>query len=161
MIYLGSDHGGFDLKEKIKKWLSQWGYTWADLGNSIYDQDDDYPQFAIEVAQKVASDERSGLRYPLEWKQRAKGILLCRSAAGMMIAANKVKDARATTAFDTRSAKHSRLHNDANILALSGDWLEEHQAKNILKTWLETEFSGEERHLRRLRQIEEYEKQNK
>jgi len=131
MIYLGSDHGGFDLKEKIKKWLTQWGYTFEDLGNNIYDQEDDYPEFAFTVARKVSGDEEKGLRYPLEWKQRSKGILLCRSAAGMLIAANKIKGARATTAFDTRSARHSRLHNDANILALSGDWLEDYQAKKI------------------------------
>ncbi len=160
MIYLGSDHGGFDLKEKIKKWLTQWGYTFEDLGNNIYDQEDDYPEFAFMVARKVGSDEERGLRYPLEWKQRPKGILFCRSAAGMLIAANKIKGARATTAFDIRSAKHSRSHNDANILALSGDWLEDYQAKKILKVWLETEFTGEERHVRRLKRIEEYESKN-
>lgn len=157
MIYLGSDHGGFDLKEKIKKWLTFWGYAWEDLGNTLYEKEDDYPQFAISVAQKVAQKEKEGKTHPLPWKERPKGIICCRSAAGMVMAANKVRGARAATAFDLRSAKHCREHNDVNVLALSGDWLEEYQAKKILKTWLETEFTGEERHTRRLKQIEEFE----
>lgn len=163
MIYLGSDHGGFDLKEKIKKWLTVWEYAWEDLGNSVYEKEDDYPVFAQKVAQKVAEEEnlpagrQGGNQYPKPWKDRPKGIITCRSAAGMVIAANKVKGARCATAFDSRSAKHCRQHNDVNILALSGDWLDEYQAKKILKIWLETEFSGEERHVRRLKEIEEYE----
>lgn len=157
MIYLGSDHGGFDLKEKIKKWLTAWGFVWEDLGNTLYEKEDDYPQFAIDVAQKVAEKEREGKIHPLPWKERPKGIICCRSAAGMVIAANKVHGARAASAFDERSARHCREHNDVNILALSGDWLEEYQAKKILQIWLSAEFSGEERHVRRLKQIEEFE----
>ena len=157
MIYLGADHGGFDLKEKIKRWLDFWGFDFEDLGNSIYDKDDDYPHFAIKVAKKVATEELNK-SHPVPWKDRPKGILTCRSAAGMVIAANKISGARAVTATDSRAAKKTRLHNDANILALSGDWLEDYQAKKILKTWLETEFSGEERHVRRIKQIGEMEK---
>lgn len=157
MIYVGSDHGGFDLKEKIKKWLTRWGYAWEDLGNVLYDKEDDYPTFAIEVAQKVVEEEKKGNGYPKPWRDRPKGIITCRSAAGMVVAANKVKGARCATAFDGRSARHCRLHNDVNILALSGDWLEEDQAKKILKIWLETEFSGEERHIRRLKEIADFE----
>jgi len=158
MIYLGADHGGFDLKEKIKKWLTRWGYPWEDLGNTFYEKEDDYPKFAFAVAQKVVEEEKKGNQYPKPWADRPKGIITCRSAAGMVIAANKVKGARAATAFDVRSAKHCRLHNDVNILALSGDWLDEYHTKKILKVWLTTEFSGEERHIRRLEQIAEYEK---
>ncbi|MBI3380342.1 RpiB/LacA/LacB family sugar-phosphate isomerase [Candidatus Gottesmanbacteria bacterium] len=157
MIYLGSDHGGFDLKEKIKIWLTKWGYPYEDLGNVLYEKEDDYPSFAIEVAQKVATEERNGNGYPKPWQNRPKGIITCRSAAGMVIAANKVKGARCATAFDSSSAKHCRAHNDVNVIALSGDWLEEYQAKKILNIWLETEFSGEERHIRRLKEIEEFE----
>ncbi len=156
MIYLGADHGGFDLKEKIKKWLTKWGFAWEDLGNTLYEIEDDYPFFAGNVARKVAEEEK-GNKYPKQWRDRSKGIITCRSAAGMVITANKVKGARCATAFDSRSAKHCRLHNDANILALSGDWLDEYQAKKILKIWLDTEFSGEERHIRRLKEIEEFE----
>lgn len=157
MIYLGSDHGGFDLKEKIKKWLTKWEYTWEDLGNDVYEKEDDYPEFAQKAARKVVEEEKSGNQYPKPWKDRPKGIITCRSAAGMVIAANKINGARCATAFDSRSAQHCRLHNDVNILALSGDWLDEFQAKKILKIWLETEFSGEERHVRRLKLIEVYE----
>lgn len=158
MIYLGSDHGGFDLKEKIKKWLTRWGYAWEDLGNALYEKEDDYPTFAVAVAQKVVEEEKNGNKYPKQWCDRPKGILICRSAAGMVISANKVAGARCATAFDFRSAKHCRFHNDVNILALSGDWFDEYQAKKILKIWLETEFSGEERHVRRIKQIGESEK---
>lgn len=158
MIYLGADHGGFDLKEKIKKWLTKWGYEYKDLGNVLYEKEDDYPSFAIAVAQRVVEEEKKGNVYPKPWQDRSKGVITCRSAAGMVIAANKVKGARATTAFDSRSAKHSREHNDANVLALSGDWLDEYTAKKILKIWLATEFSGETRHIRRLGEIEAYEK---
>ena len=157
MIYLGADHGGFDLKEKIKRWLNFWGYNYEDLGNTIYDKDDDFPQFAYTVAKKVTEEEKHK-SHPAPWKDRPKGVLTCRSAAGMVIGANKIIGARAVTAHDSRSAKKSRLHNDANILALSGDWLEDYQAKKILKTWLDTEFSGEERHMRRIKAIEEMEK---
>ena len=158
MIYIGSDHGGFDLKEKIKKWLAKWGYSFEDLGNMFYDKDDDYPDFAYRVAKKVVADEKNGNKFPASWKDRPKGILCCRSAAGMVIAANKVIGVRAVTVFSERSAQHSRMHNDANILAMSGSWLEEYQAQKILKIWLETEFSGEERHIRRINKIDEFEK---
>lgn len=158
MIYIGSDHGGFDLKEKIKGWLKTWGYEFEDLGNTLYEAEDDYPQFAFKLAGRVAEEEAGGKRYPLPWKERPKGILTCRSAAGMVIAANKIPGARAVTAFNIKSAKHSRMHNDANVLALSGDWLEEYQAQKIIRAWITTEFSGEERHMRRIKEIEEREK---
>lgn len=157
MIYLGADHGGFDLKEKLKKWLTQWGYAWEDLGNTIHDSEDDYPRFAYLVAKRVNEEETAGKSFPVAWKDRPKGILLCRSATGMVIASNKVKGARATTAFTPDYAKKTRLHNDTNILAMGADWLEDYQVKKILKAWLETEFTGEERHARRISQIKEIE----
>ena len=87
MIYLGADHGGFKLKEKIKQWLSEWKLPYEDLGAHKLDPEDDYPQFAFTVAEKVAqADDMTQA-----WEKRAKGILVCRSAAGMVIAANKVK----------------------------------------------------------------------
>lgn len=145
MIYLGADHAGFALKEQIKIWLSEWKMEFIDCGNTIFDANDDYPDFAFAVAQNVAQSPEN------------KGILACQSAAGMVIAANKVKGIRATTAFDERSAQHSRSHNDANVLALSGEWLKEDEAKEILRVWLETPFSDEERHKRRLSKIAKFE----
>ncbi|MCJ7739964.1 RpiB/LacA/LacB family sugar-phosphate isomerase [Candidatus Microgenomates bacterium] len=156
MIYLGCDHGGFDLKEKIKKWLVRWGYSFEDLGNTIYDKDDDYPKYAFAVARRVAEEEFSGRKYPMPWKDRPKGILCCRSAAGMVMAANRIKGIRAFATSDAKKAMRSRDHNDANIIALSGDWLEDYQAKKLIKAWLSTEFSGEERHIRRLKMLDEY-----
>lgn len=143
-IYLGADHGGYKLKEKIKSWLSEWGYTFEDLGNTVFDPNDDYPDSAFKVAEAVSKNPDS------------RGVLACRSAAGMVIAANKVSGIRAAAAFDVKSAQHSREHNDANILALSGDWLSEGKAKEILKVWLETPFSREERHARRIEKIKDY-----
>lgn len=142
MIYLGADHGGFELKEKIKLWLTEWGMAYEDCGNEKYDASDDYPAFAFAVAKKVAKDS-----------ERNKGVLACRSAAGMVIAANKVKGIRAVSVFDEESAKHSRTNNDANVVALSGDWLKDDKAKNVLNVWLQTDFSHEERHMKRIEDI--------
>jgi ribose 5-phosphate isomerase B len=157
MIYLGSDHGGFDLKQTIMKWLSEHGFEYTDLGNTVHDSEDDYPEYAFLVAKKVAEEEKAGKKYPTSWKERAKGILLCRSAGGVVIAGNKVLGARVVPCYDAKQAEHARAHNDANVIALSGDWLEEHEIEPILKAFLETEFSGEDRHTRRLNQIREFE----
>ena len=145
MVYLGADHGGFELKEKIKSWLSHWGYIFEDCGNTVYDKEDDYPDFAFRVAKKVAFSTDS------------KGVLVCRSAAGMVIAANKARGVRAVSVFNAEMAKHSREHNDANIIGLSADFSTEIELKNILKVWLETPFSNEGRHKRRIEKIRVYE----
>jgi ribose 5-phosphate isomerase B len=151
-IVLGADHGGFDLKESLKKFLSDEGYEVDDKGNKILDNDDDYTDFAEQVA-KTVGKEGAELG-----QKKIRGVLACRSAAGMVIAANKIKGIRAVAVFDETSAQHSREHNDANVIALSGDWMKEDVAKKILKTWLETEYSNEERHTRRLKKIQEMEK---
>lgn len=158
MIYLGSDHGGFDLKEKIKKWLTQDKFEWEDLGNKVYDPLDDYPHYAFSVARKVANQQNLNLGGNLSWKERSKGILVCRSAAGMVIAANKIKGIRAVAVSGRQAAIQCRLHNDANVIALSGDWLKDEEAREILAVWLNTEFSREEKHARRIKQIEDSER---
>lgn len=146
-IVLGADHGGFELKESMKKFLQEEGYEVEDAGNAEFDKDDDYVDFAEKVAGKVGGEgSETGQR-------KVMGVLMCRSAAGMVIAANKVKGVRAVAAFDVKSARHSREHNDANVLALSGDWLSEEKAKEVLREWLETPYSNAERHTRRLRKI--------
>ena len=146
-IVLGADHGGFELKESMKKFLQEEGYEVEDAGNAEFDKDDDYVDFAEKVAGKVGGEgSETGQR-------KVMGVLMCRSAAGMVIAANKVKGVRAVAAFDVKSARHSREHNDANVLALSGDWLSEEKAKEVLGEWLETPYSNAERHTRRLRKI--------
>ena len=146
MIYLGADHGGFELKEHIKQWLTEWDMEYQDLGADTLDSDDDYPDFAFAVAEAVAKNSN-----------QHRGILACRSAAGVVVAANKVQNVRAVAVHTAEGAQHSREHNDANVIGLSGDWMTLEQAKEVLHTWLMTEFSHEERHQRRLDKITNYE----
>ncbi len=143
-IYIGADHAGFKLKHELKKFLQHLGYKVIDAGAHELDPHDDYPPYAYAVAKAVAQGK--GL-----------GILACGSAEGICIAANKVKGIRATPVWTLRNARLSKEHNDANILCLSGWELLLTQAKKIVKTWLDTTFSGEERHVRRLKQIERIE----
>lgn len=144
MIYLGTDHRGFELKERIKGWLGQWDYPYEDMGAFEYDKDDDYPDFAKAVAQKVAAEPD------------AKGILICGSGVGVVIAANKVKGIRAGTAINAGQIKDSVSDEDTNILGISADYLSG-QAEEIVKTFLETKFSGQARHVRRVNKIKELE----
>jgi len=145
MIYLGADHRGFKLKETLKAFLEEEGYQFEDLGNTVYDPADDYPDFAAAVARKVAENPKEN-----------RGILLCGSGVGMDVVTNKFKGVRSALVWSTDEAlvKQSRQHNDSNVLSLPADHLTEEQAKKIVKLWLETPFSGEERHIRRLRKIE-------
>jgi ribose 5-phosphate isomerase B len=152
MIYLGSDHGGFALKNQIKKYLDSEEIPYKDLGNTTLDPDDDYPDFAFRVAEQVSESETDA-----PWNKRPKGVLLCRSSGGMVIAANKVRCIRAVSVTDIRSAKHARTDNDANIIALPADWISSKEAIRVLKVWLNTEFSKQKRHIRRIKKIEEYE----
>ena len=145
MIYLGSDHAGFHLKEEIKKYLKELGREYQDLGNKEIDPQDDYPDYALEVARKVV-------------ETKSRGILICATGIGMCITANKVKGVRAAVVWDEFTALSSREHNNANILCLAGKVLDVETAKKIVQIWLETEFSNEERHIRRLGKIEEAEK---
>lgn len=145
-IYIGADHGGFEMKEEIKKWLIEHSYEVEDCGNTVFDSDDDYPDFAFPVAEKVANSNET-----------AKGLLICRSGGGVVISANKVKGVRAVDVFDQKSVLHARSHNNANIISVGGDWVSIAEAKEIIKTFLETEFKNEERHVRRIKKISDYE----
>lgn len=138
MIYLGADHGGFALKEKIKTWLAEWGEAYQDLGNALLDPDDDETTYAQIVAQKIVAEPN------------ARGILLCKSGGGMAIMANRYKGIRAVDCMTVQAAMHAREHNDANILTLAAEWLSDEQAKQILQVWLQTPFSNKERYKRRI-----------
>lgn len=144
-IYLGSDHAGFELKEKIRHWLEKNKVFYEDLGNFLLDPKDDYPDFAEKVAKKTV-------------KNNSLGILLCGSAQGMGIAANKIKGARAVIPFSIKEARLSKEHTNANIICLSGWYTHSHRAFKILEAFLTTPFSGEQRHLRRLNKIKNLEK---
>src|SRR3989344_4427691 len=145
MIYLGTDHRGFQLKEKIKQWLSEWGYQYEDMGALEYNKEDDYPDFAKAVAEKVASD------------QNRKGILICGSGVGVVIVANKIKGVRAGTAINASQMKDSVSDEDTNVLGISADYLSE-QAQEIIKTFLETKSPGEESHTRQKKKKKELKK---
>lgn len=144
-IYLGSDHAGFEVKEKIKKHLDKRGISYDDLGPYEFKISDDYPDYAFKVAEKVAKSSE------------AQGILVCGSGAGMAIAANKVKGIRAVEAYDTYLAKMSKEHNNANILAVGARDTKFNEIKKIIDIWLKTKFSDKDRHKRRIRKISNYE----
>ncbi len=143
-IYIGSDHAGFKLKEKIKKWLRARKIPFEDLGNLKYDPDDDYPDFAALVGEKTA-------------REKTKGVLLCGSAEGVCIAANKVKGIRAVNPGTVESAKLSRKHNDANVLCLSGWFGSFPAATKMIAIFLKTNFSQASRHVRRINKIKRLE----
>lgn len=147
MIYIGADHGGYQLKEDLKNWLSQEGYEVEDLGAFEMKPEDDYPQYAASVAQAVSSDEDS------------LGILCCRSGGGMAVAANKIPGIRAIEVFNTTSAKIAKEKNKANIISLAADWTELKEAQSIVKVFLEANFSQAPRHQRRIEQIHQLEKE--
>jgi len=140
-IAIGSDHAGFFLKGNIAKLLKELGHSFQDFG-TYSEESADYPEFAIAVAEAVAKGEFE------------RGILICGTGIGMSIAANKVKGIRAALCHDIFSAKMSREHNDANVLCLGAKAIGVGLALEIVKAWLETDFSGEERHLRRLGKVE-------
>lgn len=147
MIYIGSDHRGFDLKERIKKRLIDEGFKVVDLGNDHFDPQDDYVDFAHKVAEATVSDAQN------------RGILLCGSGAGVDMVANKIAGIRSALVDDVPRAIQAREHEDANVLALPADILDEEKAVEIVKAFLETDFSDEERHIRRLKKMEEVEEE--
>ena len=149
MIYLGADHRGFELKERLKKRLNDEGYEITDLGDDKLVPGDDYVDFAHKVADAVIQDPKN------------RGIVLCGSGVGVDIVANKVDGIRCALVQDPARAAQSRQHEDVNMLALPADLLDEEQATQISKAFLDTEFSEEERHERRLEKMEEVEQTHK
>ena len=157
-IFLATDHRGFELKEKIKGWLKEWGYDYEDMGAFELDPDDDYVDFVSKAAGKVSQDP-----------ENSKAIILGGSGQGEAMLANKFRGVRAIVYY--RGGEEiiplSREHNDANDLSLGAALgssfktarkLTEDLAKRVVKLWLETPFSGDERHKRRLQKIKSFEK---
>jgi len=139
-VYLGSDHAGFEVKKKIKKIVLDFGYECVDLGP--FDETSvDYPVFAKKVCDGVVEDS-------------CFGILICGSGSGMQIAANKIKKIRAAFCYDKYSAKMARFDNDANVLTLRARAFSSFRYKSIVKGFLKTEFSGLERHQRRIEMLD-------
>lgn len=146
MIAIGSDHGGYALKEEIKKYLDEKGIEYKDFGTESEERTD-YPIYGELVAKAVQS------------KECEKGILVCGTGFGMAIVANKFKGIRCASCWNEEVAKLLKGHNNANIIALPGRFINVSQAVVILRAWLATEFMGG-RHTERLKMIEDIEKEN-
>ena len=146
MIYIGSDHGGFELKQEISAYLTETAVQFKDLGPNVFSENDDYPEFAEKVGKFVSKSSGKDL-----------GILICRSGVGVAIVANKFKNVRAALCWNEQVAKASRLDDDANVLCLPADYISPETAKRILQIWLDTSFSTAPRHQRRLAEIKKIE----
>lgn len=146
IIYIGADHRGFNLKNEVKSLLKEKGYEVIDLGNTKFQEGDDYPDFASQVAGRVS----------LEFGQ-AKGVLLCGSGVGMSVVANKYPNVRAALVTTADQAYDARKEDDANILVVPANHTESDKLKNIVMTFFETPFLAEERYVRRIKMISEIE----
>jgi ribose 5-phosphate isomerase B len=148
-VYLGSDHAGFELKAALVAALEQAGHEPVDCGPDSYDADDDYPVYVLRAAERVIGDPGS------------LGIVIGGSGNGEQIAANKVAGIRAALAWTTETATLARQHNDANVLSLGARQYEISEAVGFALTFVETPFSHDPRHIRRLAMVTEYEKSGK
>ena len=146
MIAIGSDHGGYKLKEEIKKYFDEKGIEYRDFGTDSEERTD-YPIYAKKVAQAVQSKECEG------------GILLCRSGYGMTVVANKFKGIRAASISNEEAARFAKADDDINVITLGGDYLTINEAICIIRNWLATEFKGG-RYAERLEMINDIESQN-
>ena len=145
-VYLGSDHAGFELKTRLIEWLAAAGHEPVDCGPEAYTHDDDYPPYVMRAAHGVISDPGS------------LGIVIGGSGNGEQIAANKIPGIRAAVAWTDETAQLARLHNDANVLSLGAREYSATDAVGFAKIFVETPFSEEPRHKRRIEMISEYEK---
>lgn len=140
MIAIACDHGGYDLKKSILNYLEEKGILYKDLGCN--GEPVDYPEYAKKVAEEIVTGRCE------------KGILLCGTGIGISIAANKIKGIRCALCSDCFSAEATRLHNDTNVLAMGGRVIADGLAIKIVDIFLNTKFSNDERHIRRISQIE-------
>ncbi len=147
MIYLGADHGGYKLKERLKKYLKSRHLEFEDLGPHKLVPGDDYPDYAAQVAKKVSRNPVSDV-----------GILLCRSGQGVCIVANKFKNVRAAVVWNIDEARMSRIDDMSNVLCLPSDYVNPTMAEAIVHMWLLTPYSTDQRHMRRIKKISALEK---
>ncbi len=147
-IYLGADHRGYELKEKITRWLFELHYDFCDLGANKYDPKDDYTKYAEEVALLVRDNPGS------------RGVLLCGSGVGVEVVANKFDGIRAAIGKDVFQVEAGRNDDNMNVLVIASDYTEEKEAKAMLIAFLETKFAAKERYKARLEEIERLEENN-
>jgi ribose 5-phosphate isomerase B len=144
-VHIGSDHAGFELKNHLVEHLSGAGHDVVDHGPAVYDAIDDYPPYCLRTAEAVVADAGS------------LGIVIGGSGNGEQIAANKVKGVRAALAWSTETAELGRLHNNANVISVGARMHSEDEATSFVDTFLATDYSGEERHTRRIEMLAGYE----
>ncbi|WP_069812041.1 ribose-5-phosphate isomerase [Streptomyces sp. TP-A0874] len=144
-VYLGSDHAGFELKNHLVEWLRAQGHDPVDCGPHIYDAQDDYPPFCLRAAQRTAADPES------------LGIVIGGSGNGEAMAANKVRGVRAALVWNKEIAALGREHNNANVISIGGRMHTAEEATGFVEVFLNTPYSGEERHTRRIEMLSAYE----
>ncbi len=152
MIYLACDHRGYELKEKLKRWLEEWQQEFEDLGPFEFDPKDDYPDFISRVGERVSQDPEGSL-----------GIVMGHTGQGEAITANKYKHVRAVIYYGglPDMVKLTKEHNHANVLSLAATFMSEAEVKSAIKLWLDTPFMFEERHVRRIKEIDSIEETGK
>ena len=146
MLYIASDHRGYNLKEFLKGYLSQEKILFKDVGNHKFDPEDDYPDFAFKLAREIAKSPDENL-----------GIMACGSGLGMVVVANKVKGIRAGLVMSEWFAEHGRENDDLNVISFSADKTDFSAAERILKVFLGARFNQDKKYIRRLEKIKKYE----
>ncbi|MFJ2033429.1 ribose-5-phosphate isomerase [Streptosporangium sp. NPDC087985] len=144
-VYIGADHAGYELKNHIASWLKEHGHEVTDCGPSVYDPEDDYPPFVLRAAEGVAEDPGS------------LGVVIGGSGNGEQIAANKVRGIRAALAWSEETATLAREHNNANVVSVGSRMHTQEEATRFIELFLNTAYSGAERHNRRIAQLTSYE----
>ena len=149
-VHIGSDHAGLELKDHLLDWLADQGHEVVDHGPFVYDALDDYPVFCLRAAEAVAADQQDGVH--------ALGVVIGGSGNGEQMAANKVKGVRAALVWSEETAVLAREHNDANVISVGGRMHTVDDMTRFIGVFLTTEFTGEERHVRRIGMLADYEK---
>jgi ribose 5-phosphate isomerase B len=149
-VHIGSDHAGLELKEHLLAWLADEGHEPVDHGPFVYDAQDDYPVFCLRAAEAVVADQQDGVE--------ALGVVIGGSGNGEQIAANKVRGVRCALAWSDETARLAREHNDANVVSVGGRLHPLDDMTRFVGVFLATPFTGEERHVRRIGMLADYEK---
>lgn len=142
-IFIGADHRGFELKDKLEEYIREKNIRVEDMGNYQYDVEDDYPDFAKKVAQAVLQDPENNL-----------GIVACGSGVGVCIACNRQKGIRCAVGMNVEQVKHIRSHDHINVLAIATDFIDFEQAKQMIDAFLETQPLNDKKYLRRIKKID-------
>lgn len=148
IIFIGADHRGFELKKKLIGWLKSQGYTVKDCGNSVYDPEDDYPDFVKNVVARMTNDSRQ------KTKDDQFGLVICGSGVGVAIAANRYSGIRCALGFDADQIAHGRAHDHINMLALPSDYISEGEAQKMIDAFIKTKPVHQEKYLRRLKKLD-------